>query len=88
MPKVPAGLNVVVPVGVGSSFWFWLYVELEGSAGNAHSCWQAELQFCVDEVFSAAPCAYQPVRPYGHGVGAGVVGDRHQADRLASSRRP
>ena len=33
-----------------------------GSAGNVHSCWQAELQADVDVM--AAPCAYHPVRPY------------------------
>ena len=36
----------------------------------------------------AAPCAYQPVRPYTCGVGAAVVGDRGEADRLGRVGRP
>jgi hypothetical protein len=54
-------VKLVVPTGTGSSFWFWLYVVDDGSAGNVQSCWHEELQ--VEVAYIAAPCAYQPVLP-------------------------
>ena len=63
-PKLPVGVNVVTPVVVvGSSFWFWLYVEVDGSAGNCHSVLQVLLH--TDCAAMAEPWAYQPVAWYG-----------------------
>ena len=44
MPKLVVGENVVVPSGVGSSFWFWLKVLGDGSAGKSHSLLHAAVQ--------------------------------------------